>query len=91
MALSDVASPADLEDAAIRHLNALQVPGGAFLVRALGLAGTTVDFFTDDDGSVFEGDINALDGNITIVTDGTTSFQATGDASGRTVTHSLDE
>ena len=32
----------------------------AFLVRALGLPASTVDAFTDDEGSVFEGDINAL-------------------------------
>jgi hypothetical protein len=32
----------------------------AFLNRALGLAPTGVDFFTDDDASVFEGDINRL-------------------------------
>ncbi|HSJ33752.1 MAG TPA: ScyD/ScyE family protein [Acidimicrobiia bacterium] len=32
----------------------------AFLVRALGLPSSDVDHFTDDDGSVFEGDINAL-------------------------------
>jgi hypothetical protein len=32
----------------------------AFLVRALGLPDSDVDAFTDDDGSVFEGDINAL-------------------------------
>ena len=32
----------------------------AFLVRALGLPAATTDFFTDDDGSVFESNINAL-------------------------------
>ena len=32
----------------------------AFLNRALGLPATTNDFFTDDDGSLFEGDINRL-------------------------------
>jgi hypothetical protein len=31
-----------------------------FLTRALGLAGSPTDFFTDDIGSVHEGDINAL-------------------------------
>lgn len=32
----------------------------AFLTRALGLAGSTTDQFTDDENSVFENDINAL-------------------------------
>lgn len=32
----------------------------AFLNRALGLAATSTDFFTDDDGSIFEDDINRL-------------------------------
>lgn len=32
----------------------------AFLVRALGLPGSGTDFFSDDDGSIFEGNINAL-------------------------------
>lgn len=32
----------------------------AFLNRALGLPGTTTDFFDDDDGTMFEGDINRL-------------------------------
>ena len=32
----------------------------AFLNRALGLPGTTTDFFDDDDGTTFEGDINRL-------------------------------
>ncbi|MGD2102256.1 MAG: hypothetical protein PVG83_08445 [Acidimicrobiia bacterium] len=32
----------------------------AFLVRALGLPSTTEDFFTDDDGHLFEADINDL-------------------------------
>lgn len=32
----------------------------AFLRRALELPGTTTDYFTDDDGTVFEDDINAL-------------------------------
>jgi hypothetical protein len=32
----------------------------AFLVRALDLPATTTDFFTDDEGSVFEADINSL-------------------------------
>jgi hypothetical protein len=32
----------------------------AFLNRAFGLASTPTDFFVDDDGSVFEGDINRL-------------------------------
>ena len=32
----------------------------AFLNRALGLPGTTADFFDDDDGTTFEGDINRL-------------------------------
>jgi hypothetical protein len=32
----------------------------AFLVRALGLPATTTDYFTDDETSTFEGDINRL-------------------------------
>ena len=32
----------------------------AFLVRALHLPGTTTDYFTDDESSMFESDINAL-------------------------------
>ena len=32
----------------------------AFLVRSLGLAPASTDYFVDDDGSLFEGDINAL-------------------------------
>ena len=32
----------------------------AFLRRALGLPGTTIDHFSDDDGSIFEADINAI-------------------------------
>ena len=32
----------------------------AFLVRALGLPASSTDFFDDDNGSVFEGNINAL-------------------------------
>ena len=32
----------------------------AFLVRALGLPGTTTDYFTDDNGTTFESDINRL-------------------------------
>ncbi len=32
----------------------------AFLNRALSLPATTLDFFTDDNGSVFEGDVNRL-------------------------------
>ncbi len=32
----------------------------AFLVRALGLAAPSQDYFTDDDGHLFEGDINRL-------------------------------
>ena len=32
----------------------------AFLDRALNLPGTAVDYFTDDDGSIFEGSINRL-------------------------------
>jgi hypothetical protein len=32
----------------------------AFLRRALGLPGTTTDHFDDDDGSIFEADINAI-------------------------------
>lgn len=32
----------------------------AFLNRALGLPGTTTDFFDDDDGTIFESDINEL-------------------------------
>jgi dipeptidyl aminopeptidase/acylaminoacyl peptidase len=32
----------------------------AFLVRGLKLAGTTTDYFTDDDGTLFESDINRL-------------------------------
>ncbi|MDJ0925785.1 MAG: S-layer homology domain-containing protein [Acidimicrobiia bacterium] len=32
----------------------------AFLTRALNLASTPTDHFTDDDGSIFEGDINAV-------------------------------
>ena len=32
----------------------------AFLNRALGLNPSSVDFFTDDDSSIFEGDINAI-------------------------------
>lgn len=32
----------------------------AFLVRALGLPSTDTDYFDDDEGSIFEGDINAL-------------------------------
>ncbi len=32
----------------------------AFLVRALGLPGTTNDYFTDDNGTTFESDINRL-------------------------------
>jgi hypothetical protein len=32
----------------------------AFLVRARNLPASTTDFFTDDDASIFEGDINAL-------------------------------
>lgn len=32
----------------------------AFVVRALGLAATTDDFFVDDDGTTFEDDINRL-------------------------------
>ena len=32
----------------------------AFLTRTLALPGTTTDFFTDDDGTLFENDINAL-------------------------------
>ncbi|HEX2153906.1 MAG TPA: ScyD/ScyE family protein [Acidimicrobiia bacterium] len=32
----------------------------AFLVRALDLAGSDVDEFTDDEGNIFEGDINAV-------------------------------
>ena len=32
----------------------------AFLARALALPPTTVDYFTDDDGTTFEGDINRL-------------------------------
>ncbi|MDJ0496205.1 MAG: right-handed parallel beta-helix repeat-containing protein [Acidimicrobiia bacterium] len=32
----------------------------AFLVRALGLAPASTDYFMDDNGSLFEGDINAL-------------------------------
>lgn len=32
----------------------------AFLVRALDLPGSSTDFFTDDDGSIFEANINAL-------------------------------
>ena len=32
----------------------------AFITRALGLPGTTTDFFEDDETSVFENDINAL-------------------------------
>jgi len=32
----------------------------AFLNRAFNLPATSIDFFTDDDGSVFEGDINRL-------------------------------
>ncbi len=32
----------------------------AFLVRALNLPGSGTDFFSDDDGSIFEGNINAL-------------------------------
>jgi hypothetical protein len=32
----------------------------AFLNRALGLPATAEDFFVDDDGNIFEGDINKL-------------------------------
>jgi hypothetical protein len=32
----------------------------AFLVRALGLAATSTDYFSDDDGTLFEADINKL-------------------------------
>ncbi|MDJ0792237.1 MAG: CHRD domain-containing protein [Acidimicrobiia bacterium] len=32
----------------------------AFLTRALGLPAVTTDFFTDDDASIFEGDINSI-------------------------------
>jgi hypothetical protein len=32
----------------------------AFIVRALGLPSTDVDYFADDDGTMFEGNINAL-------------------------------
>lgn len=32
----------------------------AFLNRALSLAGSSTDFFTDDDGGIFEADINAV-------------------------------
>jgi hypothetical protein len=32
----------------------------AFIQRALGLPGSSVDAFTDDDGSIFENDINAI-------------------------------
>jgi hypothetical protein len=32
----------------------------AFLVRGLALPSTSTDYFTDDDGSIFEGDINRL-------------------------------
>ena len=32
----------------------------AFLVRAFGLPATSTDYFTDDNGTLFEGDINAL-------------------------------
>jgi hypothetical protein len=32
----------------------------AFIRRALGLSASTTDFFTDDDSSIFEGDINAI-------------------------------
>ena len=32
----------------------------AFLVRALGLPGTATDYFTDDNGTLFESDINRL-------------------------------
>jgi hypothetical protein len=32
----------------------------AFLTRALGLNASSTDFFTDDDTSIFEGDINAI-------------------------------
>lgn len=44
----------------------------AFLARALNLSPTGTDYFTDDDDSIFEGDINALaDAGIAKGSDGT--------------------
>ncbi len=47
----------------------------AFLKRALDLPAATTDYFTDDNGSIFEGDINALaSAGITSGCDGGSSF-----------------